>query len=209
MTIHFSHEARLLLKISFLVTFAESMLVPMYVVFAERVGGSLLDAGIAYALFSIATGLVVGVVGTRDVFVRHTRRFLIAGFLGSFVCDIVYIFVANKWQLFGVEIVAGLASGVIEPAWDSLFSDDINEASAKHWSIWSGGVHILGGVAALVGGAIISFASFPVLFCIMAGIDLMALLLTWRGRLSDASHPPGETSSSPAALSATAMDEGG
>jgi MFS family permease len=181
MTINLSRKALHLLKISFLVTFAESMLVPIYALFTERVGGSILDAGIAYALFSIATGVVIGVVGTREIFQNHTRRFLIAGFLGSIVCDISYIFVQNKWQLFGAQVVAGLASGLIEPAWDSLFSDDIGEASAKHWSIWAGGAHLFGGVAALIGGVIVAVSSFTTLFIAMASIDLVAVLLAWRG----------------------------
>jgi MFS family permease len=176
-----SRRARQLLKISFLTTFAESMLVPMYALFTERVGGSILDAGIAYALFSIATGVVIAVVGTREIFVRHTRFFMIAGFLGAMACDISYIFVQNKWQLFAAQVVAGLASGLIEPAWDSLFSDDIEEASARHWSIWAGGAHLFGGVAALVGGIIVAVSSFTVLFISMAAIDLMAVFLAWHG----------------------------
>jgi MFS family permease len=177
MPIHLSPRAWLLLKISFLITFSESMLVPLYAVFTEKVGGSILDAGIAYAVFSIATGLMIGLLGTRDVFERHTRQFLIAGFLVTVACDIGYIFVQNRWQLFGVQVLAGLASGLIEPAWDALFSDGIEEASAKHWSIWAGGTHFLGGVAAVAGGAIVWLSSFTVLFITMAAIDVAAVVL--------------------------------
>src|SRR5450432_4838399 len=116
-----SREARLLLKISFLTTFAESMLVPMYTAFTEKVGGSILDAGIAFAVFSIATGIVITLIGTRPWFQLHIRKCLVLGFLASAACDVSYIFVQNKWQLFMVQVLAGLATGFIEPAWDSLF----------------------------------------------------------------------------------------
>jgi len=182
----FSKQARLLLKISFLVTFAESMLVPMYAAFSEKVGGSILDAAIAYGLFSMATGLVIGLVGTRQIFARHTRRFLIAGFFGSVVCDVSYLFVQNKWQLFIAQVVAGLASGLIEPAWDSLFTDSIEQSSAKHWSIWAGGTHLLSGAAAFAGGLIVAWFSFAALFITMAAIDVVAVVLSWRGGLHEA-----------------------
>jgi len=182
----FSRQARLLLKVSFLVTFAESMLVPMYAAFTEKVGGSILDAAIAYGVFSIATGLVIGLVGTRPVFERHTRRFLIGGFLGSVACDITYVFVQNKWQLFVAQVVAGLASGLIEPAWDSLFTEGIEHSPAKHWSIWAGGTHLLSGLAAFGGGLIVVCSSFSVLFITMASVDLLAVLLCWRGGLHEA-----------------------
>ena len=177
----FSRQARLLLGISFLTTFAESMLVPIYAAFTEKVGGSILDAGIAFAVFSMATGGAVALLGTRSWFQHHIRGFLMLGFVTSAACDISYIFVSNKWELFGAQIVAGLATGLIEPTWDALFTDDIEHSSAKHWSIWAGGTHLTTGVAALLGGLIVVKGSFTILFATMAGIDALALLVAWRG----------------------------
>jgi MFS family permease len=178
-----SRQARLLLKISFLTAFAESMLVPVYAIFTEKVGGSILDAGIAFAAFSIATGVIVTVVGTRSWFQEHIKGFLILGFLGSALCDLSYVFVQNKWQLFGAQIIAGLATGLIEPAWDSLFTDDIEHSSARHWSIWAGGSHMVTGVAALAGGLIVAYGSFTILFISMGLIDTVAIVVAWRGDL--------------------------
>ena len=176
-----SARARLLLKISFMVTFAEAMLVPMYAAFAEKVGGSILDAGIAFAVFSMATGGAVALIGTRSWFQHNIKRFLMLGFVTSAACDISYIFVRDKWQLFGAQIVAGFATGMIEPTWDALFTDDIEHSSAKHWSIWAGGTHLTTGAAALVGGVVVAYFSFSVLFATMAGIDALALIVAWRG----------------------------
>jgi MFS family permease len=177
-----SREARLLLKISFLTTFAESMLVPMYSAFTEKVGGSILDAGIAFAVFSMATGVVITLIGTRPWFQLHVRTCLMVGFLVSACCDGSYIFVANKWQLFAVQIVAGLATGLIEPAWDSLFTDDIEHSSAKHWSVWAGGSHLVAGGAALIGGVVVAYLGFPALFLGMCLIDTSAFFVAFSAR---------------------------
>lgn len=182
----FSKEARVLLKISFLTTFAESMLVPMYSAFTEKLGGSILDAGIAFAVFSMATGLLIALIGTRPWFHLHVRACLMIGFLVSAACDIGYIFVANKWELFFVQILAGLATGMIEPAWDSLFTDDMEHSSAKHWSVWAGGSHLVAGVAALIGGLVVAYASFTVLFVAMSAIDAAAFAVAWSSRKSAA-----------------------
>lgn len=188
-----TRRRRLLLGISFLTTFAESMLVPMYAAFTERVGGSILDAGIAFATFSMATGVFIILVGTRTWFQQHIKLFLVLGFLGSACCDVSYIFVQNRWQLFAAQVVAGLATGLIEPSWDSLFTDDIEGSSAKHWSIWAGGTHLLAGAAALVGGVIVAYSSFKTLFLTMGLIDIIATVLAWRGDLpkdAPAAAPP-------------------
>jgi len=178
-----SRRRRLLLGVSLLTTLSESMLVPMYAAFTEKVGGSILDAGIAFAAFSMATGVFITLIGTRAYFQRHVKAFLVLGFLGSACCDISYVFVQNRWQLFAAQVVAGLATGLIEPAWDSLFTDDIEDSSAKHWSIWAGGTHMVAGVAALVGGVIVSYFSFRTLFLTMGLIDLIATVLAWSGDL--------------------------
>jgi len=178
-----NRQARLLLKISFLTTFAESLLVPLYAAFTEKVGGSILDAGIAFAVFSMATGVVIALIGTRPWFQHHVKRCLVLGFVVSAVCDISYVFVTNRWQLFFAQIIAGLATGFIEPAWDSLFTDDIQHSSAKHWSIWAGGTHIVAGVAALIGGVIVGYFSFTALFVTMALIDTVASVVAWQGEL--------------------------
>jgi MFS family permease len=80
-------------------------------------------------------------------------------------------------------VVAGLATGLIEPAWDSLFTDDIDDSSAKHWSIWAGGTHLVAGGAALVGGVIVAYFSFKTLFLTMGLIDMVATVLAWRSDL--------------------------
>jgi MFS family permease len=188
----FSRQRRLLITISFLTTFAESMLVPMYAAFTERVGGSILDAGIAFACFSMATGAFVALIGTRPWFQHHVRTFIVLGFLGSACCDISYIFVQNRWQLFGAQVIAGLATGLIEPAWDSLFTDAIEHSSARHWSIWSGGSHLIAGAAALLGGVIVAYFSFTALFVTMGFVDTLATLLAWRGDLPRSPRPPKE-----------------
>jgi MFS family permease len=166
------------------------MLVPLYAAFTERVGGSILDAGIAFACFSIATGAFVSLVGTRLWFQRHIRAFLVLGFLGSACCDISYMFVQNRWQLFAAQAIAGLATGLLEPAWDSLFTDVVERSSARHWSIWSGGTHLVAGVAALLGGVVVAYFSFKALFLAMGFIDTLATLLAWRGDLPRGTRNP-------------------
>ena len=50
-------------------------------------------------------------------------------------------------------------------------------------SIWAGGTHMVAGVAALVGGVIVSYFSFRTLFLTMGLIDLIATVLAWSGDL--------------------------
>jgi MFS family permease len=177
---HFSSAGQLLLRVSFLATFAENMLVPVYSAFTESVGGSVLDVGIAFAIFSIATGIVITVVGTRLGDARSVKKALVVGFLLSGLGSFFYLGVQTRMQLFGVQLLAGLAAGLIEPTWDALFTDALERPTIRHWSIWAGGVHFSVGLAALLGGVVVQYGSFAALFIAMGCLDILgAAVLFW------------------------------
>jgi MFS family permease len=128
---------------------------------------------------------VVIAIGTRPIFESHTRQFLMAGFLLSAICDVLYTTVHTRWQLFAIQVVLGLGTGLIEPAWDALFTEDAENSTARHWSLWAGGTHLATGAAAIIGGLMVSYWSFKVLFLTMAAVDLVALYVTWHGMVKD------------------------
>ena len=174
--------SKLLLKASFIGTFAETMLVPLYTALTNKFGGSLLDAGIGYALFSVITGLFVMLVGKTKWFSDNTKSMVFWGFLVAGLCDLAYLFVQNKYEFFAVQIVIGLSVGMLNPAWDALFSDDANEGEThgKRWSFWTGGISFVTGTSALLGAVIVTYLSFAWLFVIMAVCDSLAVYYSFK-----------------------------
>jgi len=137
--------------------------------------------GIAFACFSIATGAFVSLVGTRQWFQDHIRAFLVLGFLGQLAatsrtssCKIVAAFRGSGDRR--------LATGLLEPAWDSLFTDAVERTSAKHWSIWSG-AHTWSQEWQR-SSAELSWPIFPSsAVCDHGFADTLATFLAWRGDL--------------------------
>src|SRR5439155_10472292 len=165
----------LLIKASFVGAFAEAMFLPVYAIFTERVGGSVADAGLGFALLSFANGLFVLIVGSTEWFSRHVKAMVFWGFLISALGDATLLVVGNRYQLFGVQLIVGVALGMMNPAWDSLYSSGGNEDDAAgRWSFWTGGVQIASGLAALAGGLIVAVLGFSALFLAMSGLDLLA-----------------------------------
>ena len=174
--------SKLLLKASFAGTFAETMLVPLYTSLTNRFGGGILDAGIGYALFSIITGLFIMLIGRTKWFERHTNSMVFWGFTVAGLCDLAYLLVRNKWEFFLVQCVLGLSVGMLNPAWDTLFSDDTSEeeSTGKRWSFWTGGVSFVTGTSALTGALIVTFLGFNSLFVLMAVCDLLAIYYSFK-----------------------------
>ena len=173
---------KLLLKCSFAGTFAETMLVPLYAILAQRFHGDILDAGIGYAIFSITTGIFVAAVGQTKWFERNVKSMVFWGFLVAGVCDLRYLAVQNTVEFFIVQVLLGLAVGMLNPAWDAIYSehDDSEVSQAKKWSFWTGGISFVTGCSALLGSVIVSTIGFKWLFVIMAACDLLAIWYAWK-----------------------------
>ena len=173
--------SKYLLLASFIGTFAETMLVPLYTALTNKFGGGILDAGIGYALFNIVTGLFVAAIGSTQWFERNTRSMVFWGFLVAGLCDLGYLLVQNKYEFWIVQILLGLAIGMLNPAWDSLYCNDSeDESQGKRWSFWTGGINFVTGISALAGALVVTYIGFNWLFVIMAACDVGAVYYSWK-----------------------------
>lgn len=176
-----SQLSRHLLKASFIGTFAETMLLPIWATLTQRVGGSVLDAGIGYAIFSIATGIIVLLVGQTEWFAARTRHMVFWGFLLAGIGDMLYLVVRTPHQLFAVQAFVGISVGLMNPAWDALYSDDDDQSTtAGRWSFWTGGSSFVVGTSALAGAAIVTYLGFTWLFPLMAATDAIAVFYAYQ-----------------------------
>ncbi|OGZ01344.1 MAG: hypothetical protein A2946_00800 [Candidatus Liptonbacteria bacterium RIFCSPLOWO2_01_FULL_53_13] len=163
-----SASGAILLRASLVMNFGVGLFAPIYALYVEKIGGSILDVGIAYAIFSIVTGTFIILFGTSAFFDRNVRKFVVAGYFLMGLTYLGYLLIESPLHLFIVQIFLGLTNGILEPAWDAVFSAGSNEAQeAKNWSLWSGGVSLIVGFSALLGSYIAHY-SFSAIFIIMS-----------------------------------------
>lgn len=168
-----------LLKASFLGTFAETMLLPIWAVLTHKCGGDVLDAGIGYGIFSIVTGVIVVIVGRTAWYNDNIKYMVFWGFAISGIGDILYIFVNNRVELFSVQALCGIAVGFLNPAWDVMFTEEEENTGAK-WSFWNGGISFVTGVAAIAGATVVTLLGFSWLFVFMAAFDGLAIYFAYK-----------------------------
>lgn len=170
-----------LLKCSFIGTFAEFMLMPIFALYVEKIGGSLIDVGWSFIIFNIVKGIFVLTFGRTKLFTNNLHFWVMVGFFLSAVCDCSYIFLTNQYQFFAVQVIAGIALGIINPAWEAIFSqtetkEDEEESNlhelGEKWSIWNGGADFATGIAALFGAVLVKFTTWNIMFIIMMLISL-------------------------------------
>jgi predicted MFS family arabinose efflux permease len=171
---------RYLLWASFIGTFGEQLLTPLYGIFVTKIGGGILEAGIGFAVFSFITGLIIIITGKIKWFNDNTHLIVMLGFLFSGIGDFAYFFVTGPVSLFMVQVLTGLSVGLLNPAWESLYTKESKDGEEHEvWSLWGGGASISVGIAALVGSLVAYQWGFKSMFCLSALINSVAVLFSY------------------------------
>ncbi len=156
------------------------LLGPLFAVFAERVGGDVLDISWIWALFLIVSGLGIILVGKiSDRFSLYTKMLLmLLGFALNALFSFGYLLVHAPIHLFIVQIGLAFSSIFANPTWYALY-DKYSGDGAEDGSFWgyaTGTQSMLAGFSLAVGGYIVSLFSFEVLFITMGSIQTIATI---------------------------------
>jgi MFS family permease len=144
--------------------FGSGMFLPIFAIFSEKVGGDILDAGIAAALFLLTTSALQLPLGIWLDKVKE-KWFLVSCYFMTSAVFLGYAFVQNKWELFGLQIIFGLAIAVGDTAYDSMYDRNTEESrSGKFWSLLHACIGFASALGIIIGAAIVHFYGFGVVF---------------------------------------------
>ena len=186
---------KILLSSSIIHNFCLALLGPIYAIFVQNIGGDILSASSAWAIYTVTIGILTVIFGHFEQRLSWSRM-LIWGRILTVIGIIGYFFVSNIYQLFAVEFLLGVAASIKDPVYDSLFSKFLTKKKMSvEWGYQWGLTSIFGGIAAFIGGMVATFFGFKILFIIMAASSavsagLSILLLrkkTWK-QLFDVVH---------------------
>lgn len=181
-----NNKEKVLLYSSNLWYFGEGMFGPLFAVFTQKVGGDILDITGASAVYIIVYGLLTIWVGKLADYKDNKRKLIIAGYFLNALFTFTYLLVRSPLDLFLVQIGLGIAAALATPTWDALYAEYEDKRHAGYvWGLASGESKVLTGVAIILGGLIVSYLSFNLLFAIMGVIQIISAvylltILKWR-----------------------------
>ena len=172
-------KERLLLWSSNLWSLGEGMLGPLFAVFAQRIGGNILDITWAWAIYLGMTGIftiVAGNVSDRIWQWCGRERLLVAGYALNALCTFGYLFVHTTTGLFLVQAGLGVALALSSPTWSALYArySPGEEKAGNTWGLVAGGQRLTLAAAILLGGYIVNHYSFDALFIAMGTVQVIA-----------------------------------
>lgn len=167
---------RILLIGSGLWFFGEGMLGPLFTIFAQRIGGDILEISWAWAIYLLVMGIFTVIFGIYSDKINEEKMMLF-GYILNAIFTFGYLLVSNPIHLFFVQAGLGLANALATPTWDALYAKhEDRKKPGIAWGIADGMPSIVTGIAIVVGGIIITYFSFSLLFIIMGTIQIMAAI---------------------------------
>lgn len=170
---------KILLWSSFFINLSAGLLGPIYAIFVEDIGGGLLTAGTSYAVFSIATGILIFFLGKWEDKIKNPANILILGRFLAVIGTAGYLFVKSPLMLFGVQIVLGISEALVAPGFSGLYSKSLSKGKfASQWGYWNSMVYITVGISAILGSFIAKQFGFQLLFIVMTIAAILSLAAT-------------------------------
>lgn len=156
-----------------------AMITPIYAIFVEQIGGDILDASSAWAMFAFVSGILMYAIGKWEDRKKYHQQMLIIGYGLQAVGFVGYMFVGSVLHLLIVQVILGISTAISTPTFDALYSAFLDKGKyATEWSMWEGMNMIVTAVAALIGGVIAEYLGFRVLFIIMATLGGIGTLVS-------------------------------
>lgn len=155
--------------------FGEGMLGPLFALFAERVGGDVLDIAWAWATYMIVTGVLMILLGRYSDQHRNPARMMVVGYALNAAFTFAYLFVTSPLHLLVVQAGLGVATALATPTWNALYARfEDKRHDGLTWGLAGGEAHVVIGLGMLIGGALVAYVSFDALFVTMGIIQVIA-----------------------------------
>jgi MFS family permease len=173
----FNKAIRIMLFTNGLVLISSAMIAPIYAIFVEKVGGDLMDASVAGAIFTSIAGLVTLFSSKLSDEVKENELILVVGYTIIGFGFLLYLFVSSVLFLFIIQAIIGLGEAIYTPAFDAIYSKHLDKKEAGlEWGAWEALDYFTRTIGALAGGVIATLFGFKILFITMALLCFLSAL---------------------------------
>lgn len=171
---------RILVSINMVITFVIGLFAPFYAIYVVEIGGDIAFAGLSWAVFGIISGVLTLLFTRWELRVKEHELLLALGYMIRAVVFLSYAMMSSMSQLILTQVLWGVAAAIGVPAFDAVYSSHTSkEKSIAEWGGLEGVTSIATGVAALIGGYVISAFGFPPIFLGMAAVSAGIAIYVW------------------------------
>ncbi len=149
-------------------TFTEGIMMPIYAIFVQKVGGSILDASGAVATYYITQAVIEIWLHKQPWSHKYRMHLMIIGWFIWLMGIVTYLNIQSVEMLFLAQIFTGMGNAVANPAFDAELAEHTDRGHKEfEWAAFEGLQDIFSGIAAIAGGLVATAFGFNILIIVM------------------------------------------
>lgn len=165
---------RALLLASSLFMFAFAMFSPIYAIFVQKIGGGVVEASRAWALFGLTAGLLTFICGRLENKMKEVELAIVWSQLLIGLAYVAFYFTRSVNGLYVVMIILGIGEALYWPAFHALYGRHVDgRKSTWLWGVYDGLTYIVPAFGSALGGWLVAIYGFGIIFMIMAALSFL------------------------------------
>lgn len=170
---------KLLLIINSIFVLAANMLGPLYAVYVQKLGGSIVVVSETWSVMLLTTTLVNFVLIRYGDRIKEHEYFLIAGFVFRAIAWVGFVYAGNILSIIFLQIIVGVGEAVGSTGFDAIFAEHLDKkCHIRDYAIWKTISNVIAAFATLIGGFVVTLYGFNPLFWFMGAIALGCAVFT-------------------------------
>ena len=173
-----NQKIKIVLLSNSIFVFAGSLLVPLYALFVEEIGGGAILAGALYALHFGSNSLVSLFIFKVKDRPYLNEKLLAVNFLIRSICWVLLGIYPSIFVFVLIQLIIGACEAFGSPAFNSLISENLDpKRHISEWGAWELIKSPAITLASLLSGIIVATLGFEILFFLMAGFSFISFLI--------------------------------
>jgi len=161
--------------------FSEWVITPIYAIFVQWIGGSLIDASWAVAIFLITQWVLTMIIHRRKHTYKQEQILLIVWRLLRTAWICTYLIVGWIWTLFLAQFLMGVGNAFGEPLFDKALATHTDRWKEEYErSVFESAKSIVEWISWVIGAAIASWFGFRrvvIIMALSAGVSFSGMLI--------------------------------
>lgn len=157
--------------------FAGSLLGPLYAIYVRGFDNRIVTVSLLWAVLMVSSTVFMYFVSKYGDRVGEKEYLLAGGFLVRSIAWLGYLFVSNVTGLIIIQIILGLGEALGTPAWSVIFAKHLDgHKEIMDYSNWNILNNLLVALSTVLGGILVTYFGFSVLFLAMSMLALVAFI---------------------------------
>lgn len=159
---------KILLGASILIHSGVNFLSPIFAIYIKKIGGTLIDAGVAIGIYAILKGIFYFIFKNIKEEKLSKKAMISGGYFIMFTGYFLYLFANMPVQVYFIQAILSIGETMITPSWSAVIAMSLEKGKERHiYSNFYGYRSLFEGAAAITGGLFAMNFGFDAVFIIM------------------------------------------